>query len=245
MCVKMYDLEAAAELVEPLLGPDTWIMTVQNGIEAPAILGRRYGGERMLAGVSWFASSIAAPGRIVVAGGMAGRPWLEFGEAAGEPAGEASGRVEAIADRFRQAGIDAAGVGDAPALQWQKFCLISATSSAAALTRQAIGVVCADADMRWLLEAAVAETAAVARARGVALAEGIEARVLASIDSMPSTARPSQLTDLLAGKPLELDWLSGAVKRLGAEVGVATPYHAAAYAALKLYRTGDVAGGQP
>ena len=75
--------------------------------------------------------------------------------------------------------------------------------------------------------------------------DDIEARVMASIDTMPAMARPSQLTDLLAGKPLELDWLSGAVKRLGREAGVATPYHDAAYAALKLYRQGATPGASP
>jgi len=232
VCVKMYDLAAALELVAPLLGPSTWVMTLQNGVDAPGMVGDAFGGERVVAGVAWFAGHIEAPGVLAVAGGMGGQPWLQFGAVGGSSA------VPEIAERLKLAGVPAEAVDDAKALLWHKFCLISATSSAAALTRRPIGAIRDDPDMRWLLEGAVAETVAVANACGVNLPPVEAATVMALIDRMPAAATPSQLTDLLAGKPLELDWLSGTVRRLGRQGGVATPYHDVAYAALKPYRDG-------
>jgi 2-dehydropantoate 2-reductase len=234
--VKMYDLDQALNAAAAVLSDDGFVVTLQNGIEAPDIAAKRFGAGRVVAGVSWLAARLASPGRVEVVGGMSGRPWLELGEYAG-PDGD-SERVRALAARLTAAGISAAAVGDTGRLLWQKFCLISATSSAAALTRQAIGAVCADADGRWLIEQAVGETARVARAIGVPLLDGTEAEVVALIASMPAGARPSQLIDLEAGKRLELEWLSGAVRRLGRRAGIATPYHDTAYAALKCFAGG-------
>jgi len=234
LCVKMYDLEAALARLAPLLRADTCLMTLQNGIEAPALAAQAAGGAAVLAAVSWFAARITAPGRIEVAGGMQGRPWLELGAFAGGT----SAPAETLARHLAAAGIGTRVVADTATLLWHKFCLISATSSSAALTRLPIGAVRADPDSRWLIEQAVRETAAVARARGAGLASDIEQQIIALIDSMPAAARPSQLTDLEAGKPLELAWLSGAVCRLGAASGVATPYHRTAYAALAPYARG-------
>lgn len=236
VCVKMYDLADALVLASRCLAEGGFLVTIQNGIEAAAMAADAVGGANVVAGVSWLAARIVEPGVIDVAGGMEGRPWLELGEFAGPRAD--SDRVRQFASLLSLAGVPAAAVERTDVLLWEKFCLISATSSASGLTRQPIGAVRSDPDGRWLIEQAVAETVAVARARGVPLEADAAARTVALIDSMPAAARPSQLVDLEAGKPLELGWLSGAVRRLGADAGMATPYHAVAYAALKPFAPG-------
>ena len=151
---------------------------------------------------------------------------------------EGLARGEMLADMLNAAGVRSVLDPAIEILLWRKFCLISATSSSTALTRQTVGQVRGNPDTRWLIETAVAETASVGRARGVPLSPGTEAEVVALIDGMPEHAKASQLVDLEAGRRLELEWLSGAVRRLGAEAGVPTPYAATAYAALKPYAAG-------
>lgn len=237
LCVKMYDVERAAAQLAPLLRPGGAVLTVQNGIEAPDIVAAAAGGDAVLAGAAFIGGGIEAPGRIRMFGGMTGAPLLAFGPRS--PAGETRGN--ALAALLNEAGVRTTLDPDVDILLWRKFCLISATSASTALTRQTVGTVRSDAGMRWLIETAVAETAAVGRARGVPLAPQTEAEVVALIDGMPAHAKASQLVDLEAGKRLELEWLSGAVRRLGRAAGVPTPLADTAYAALKLYAGGHVA----
>lgn len=125
---------------------------------------------------------------------------------------------------------------------WRKFVLLGATSALTALTRQTLGVVRSDPVLRDVFKAAVRETAAVAEARGISLPDDLEDRILNTLDTVIAAgAKASQLVDLERGKPLELEWLSGAIHRFGAESGVATPVHSAVYAALKPFAGG--AGG--
>lgn len=234
LCVKMYDVEAAARQLAPVLRPGGAVLTVQNGIEAPEIVAAAVGHEAVLAGSAFVGGSIAAPGTIRIFGGMTGAPMLAFG--ALRPQGQARG--EALAVMLNDAGVRTDFDPTIEILLWRKFCLISATSASTALTRQTIGAVRGDPVTRWLIETAVAETAAVGRARGIALPPETVAEVVTLIDGMPEHAKASQLVDLEAGKPLELEWLSGAVRRLGRQVGVPTPLADTAYAALKPYAAG-------
>ncbi|MCZ6741034.1 MAG: 2-dehydropantoate 2-reductase, partial [Alphaproteobacteria bacterium] len=108
-------------------------------------------------------------------------------------------------------------------------------------TGEPIGVIRADPHMRQFLRAAMDEAAAVGRARGIDFAEDYADQRLAFADSLPETMTSSMHHDLAAGKPLELDWLCGAVARMGVEFGVETPVNATVYAALKTRRGGDTA----
>ena len=233
-CVKMYDVATAAALLPPLLRDGAAVLTVQNGIEAPDIVAATVGADAVQAGTAFFGGYIAGPGHVHLSGGMTGTQKLVFGARTAD--GAARGR--ALADALESAGVSTRYDTAIEALLWRKFCLISATSAAMAMTRRPIGPLMRDADTRWLIETAVAETAAVGRARGVPLPPGTEAEVVALIASMAPDSKASQLVDLEAGKPLELDWLSGAVVRLGAEAGVPTPFAETAYAALKPYAAG-------
>lgn len=232
--VKLYDTDAAAAALAPLMGPDTCVLTVQNGIESAARIARAIGAGRVLAGAAYFPANIAAPGEIAYLGCIAGKPQLAFGE----PGAGASARAGTIAGIFDAAGVSVRVCASTELMLWEKFCLVAATSATTALARQPIGVVREDADLRWMLAEAVAEAARVGRRAGVALPEALETQVLRAIDGNPPHGKASQLVDLERGRRLELDGLSGAIVRLGRELGEATPVHATVYAALKPYING-------
>lgn len=233
-CVKLYDTERAAGALRPLLGPETFIVTVQNGVESADRIARIVGDGRTLAGAAYFPANIVAPGEIAYVGRIEGKPHVAFGE----PGAGASRRAHEFAAVCRAAGIDAEACEDTQAMIWEKFCLVAGTSAATALTRQTVGTVRSDPDMRWLLEAAVGEAARIGRALGVALPDDLEAQILALIDRNPPNGKSSQLVDLERGRRLELDGLSGAVVRLGRRTGVPAPVHGTAYAALKPFMDG-------
>jgi 2-dehydropantoate 2-reductase len=232
--VKLYDTDAAAAALAPLLGPNTCVLTVQNGIESAARIARAIGAGRVLAGAAYFPANIAAPGEIAYLGCIAGKPQLAFGE----PGAGVSARAGTIAEIFDAAGVSVSVCASTELMLWEKFCLVAATSATTALARQPIGVVREDADLRWMLAEAVAEAARVGRRAGVALPVALEAQVLRAIDGNPPHGKASQLVDLERGRRLELDGLSGAIVRLGREFGEATPVHATVYAALKPYIDG-------
>jgi len=139
------------------------------------------------------------------------------------------------------AGLAASVAPDIARVLWRKFVLLSGTSAMTALTRRPIGVVRGDPALRRVLHAAIAETAAVAIARGIGLTDGIVSETLAAIDAMAPDMKASQLVDLERGRRLELDYLSGAIVAMGEAAGVPTPVHATVYAALRPFRD----GGEP
>jgi len=237
-CVKLYDTEAAARLMRPVLGEDTFVVTVQNGVESAARIAAVIGPGRTLAGAAYFPANIVAPGEIAWLGRMAGKPLI----ACGEPGGGPSPRAHAFAQVCNEAGVEAAVFDDTERMVWEKFCLMAGSSAATALARQPIGPVRSDPDARWMLARAVGEAAAVGRALGVALPGDIEQRVLGFLDATPANGKSSQLVDLERGRRLELEWLSGTVARLGREHGIPTPIHRTVYAALKPYASGAPEG---
>ncbi len=228
-CVKLYHTEAAAESIAPLLGPETFVVTVQNGVESADRISKFIGTGRTLAGAAYFPGHIVTPGEVAYVGRIEGKPHIAFGESGAGP----SERAIAFAHICNSAGIDATVFEDTDISIWEKFCLIAGTSSSTALSRQTIGAVRDDPDMNWVLTQAVGEAARVGRKLGIALGNDIEARTLDFINHNPGHGKSSQLIDLERGSPLELEGLSGAVVRLGKQVGVPTPVHATVYAALK------------
>lgn len=233
-CVKIYDTEKAAKMLLPLLGHQTFVVTVQNGVESAQQLSRVIGKGRTLSGAAYFPANIAAPGKIEYVGRIGGKPHIAFGE----PGGGASERAQVFASLCRSAAIDAQVFDDTEAMIWEKFCLVAATSAATAVTRQTVGAVRNDPDLRWLLHQAIAEAAQTARKIGVNLDEHLEARTLDFIDQNPPGGKASQLVDLERGRQLELEGLSGTVVRLGRQSGISTPVHATVYAALKPFKDG-------
>ena len=233
-CVKLYDTDAAANAIAPVVGPDTMVLTLQNGIESVRTVGAVVGAQAMLGGAAYFPSNITAPGEVTYFGKMATHPHIVFGE----PGGGDSERVRALVKTCHAAGIEAVGCADTDVMLWEKFLLVVGNSASTGLTRCTVGAVRGDPDMRWLLREAVAEAERVGRAAGVAFAADVLDRVMAALESNPADGKSSQLADLENGRRLELDGLSGAIVRLGRELGVPTPVHATVYAGLKPFRDG-------
>ena len=234
-CVKLYDTESAAAQLEPMLADHTVVVTLQNGVESQQRIGNVIGEERVVSGAAYFPASIKAPGEIVFKGPIPGKPLVEVGE------GQGNSRLLAaqLIQEFQAAGVTAALNKDASLMLWEKFCWIAGVSGVTAVTRQPIGIVRIDPDMRALFVNCVHGCAAVGRAAGVTLDLALEERLMGLLESNPAEGKSSLLVDLERGRPLELDGLSGAVHRLGQKYHVATPVTSSVYAALKSFRLGD------
>ena len=232
-CVKLWDVDIAAEACKPLIGPDTAVICFQNGVDAEdrvaAVLGERHA----VGGVAAIAALIEEPGVIRHTGTMA---WLKYGE----PNGGASPRLEAFDAACKKAGFEASVSPDITADIWRKFAFLAPLAGTTAATRMPIGPILADPDARRLFADLIAETVAVGRARGARLEDGIEDKQVAFAEGLPGEMKASMLGDLERGNRLELEWLTGAVVRLGRELGVPTPVSDTVYAVLKLHAERNV-----
>ena len=229
--VKLYDAEAAAAAAMPLVGPDTGVVTLQNGVDSTEVLSRALGREHVIGGVAHIASVIAEPGVIRHTGTMAN-------VVIGELDGARSERVGALAAALQPAGVDHQISERIRHDIWDKMAFLSSFAGLTALMRLPIGPIREDAETRAMLRAALSEACAVAGAKGVALAEDFVDRTLVRCDRLPYEMKSSMLQDLERGRRLELPWLSGAIVRIGRELGVPTPTHALIATALKLHAEG-------
>ena len=224
--VKLFDTEAVAEACRPIVGPETAVVSLQNGVEAVDILNGFFGRERVIGGTVGVATVISEPGVIAQTGLF---NFMTFGE----QDGSRSSRGEALVSACEAAGITATLSNDVDVDIWMKFVMLTALSNMTCVTRLPIGRLREIPETRAMLESCVAEAVAVGRARGVSLPdEAVEQRV-AAFDQLPAEMVASMLHDLTAGKSLELERLGGAVVRLGAAASVSTPTQAFCYNALK------------
>lgn len=224
--VKLFDTEAVAETCRSIVGPETTVVSLQNGVEAVDILNGVFGCERVMGGTVGIATVISEPGVITQTGLF---NFMTFGE----QDGSRSLRGTALVSACEAAGITATLSDDVDVDIWMKFVMLSALASMTCVTRLPIGRLREIPETRFMLEACVAEAVAVGHARGVALpGDAVEQRV-AAFDGLPLDMVASMLHDLTAGKPLELERLGGAVVRLGAAAGIPTPTQAFCYNALK------------
>lgn len=225
LAVKTWQVTEAARAMAPMVGPDTIVIPLQNGVEAAGDLATVLGEKHVLAGLCGTVSWVAGPGRIR---NIPGANFIRFGELD-------NARTER-AERFRatleNAGIFADIPTDIDAALWQKLLFNASVGGVGAVTRAPIGVTRALPESRALLEASLRETVAVARARGVALADTSVADMLGVIDGMVPEVTTSMHRDIMDGKPSELEAWTGAVVRLGAASGVPTPVHSFIYGAL-------------
>ena len=231
LMVKLYDVESAAKQIVPMLGATTGVVALQNGVEAPDILAKTIGPQHAMGGSIYIPAKIGEPGVIVHGGGFAK---VVFGERDGR----LSDRAQALQRAFQAADVEAEISTDVEATLWTKFVMLSAVSATNAITRGPTGPVLQDPDMRAMFIAAMRETEAVARARGVNLEADIVTEQIKLAEAFPPDVKASLLQDLEAGKRLEVGYLSGTVSRMGAELGVPTPVHSTIYAALKPFANG-------
>jgi 2-dehydropantoate 2-reductase len=224
--VKLYDLAASSQQLRPMIGLETTLVPVQNGVTAPEEIGAIVGATHVVGGVVFVNSTVVAPGVVHCKSDINS---LIFGELDGR----ASQRVAAFREVCVSAGIDARVSDSVQTEQWRKFVPVAGLSAISCLSRQPIGPIREDRKLRALYRQAMTEVVALATAKGVALESGIVERMLALAERYQPEAKVSMLEDLEAGKPLELDWLSGYVSREARQLGVATPFHDVAYACLK------------
>lgn len=230
--VKGFDAAAAADRLAPAVGLTTAILSLLNGVEAVDLLAERHGVARVLGGSAYFPAVIAAPGVIRHTGPLT-RTVL------GELAGGVSPRVELLARRFRDAGVDAE-ISDRILVDlWHKFVMLAAYSAIACLTRLPLRGIMGDAETAALYRQGMEETAAVARARGIGIAADIVERNFDfSLRVADPDTRASMLEDLERGRPIEVAHLSGHVAAEGRRLGVPTPFHRMAWQALHPYIAG-------
>ncbi|HSU82228.1 MAG TPA: 2-dehydropantoate 2-reductase [Thermoanaerobaculia bacterium] len=230
VAVKSYSLAEIAPAARLMAERGAVVLPLLNGVEAAdRLIEAGVPGERVLGGLTEISAVRIGPGiverrspfqRVVV----------------GERAGGGSERAERIATAFREAGAEARASNDITVDLWRKLAFISTMSAACGLARTSIGPVRAAPLGNLLIERALREVTAVARARGVPLPADVEEKLLGFVSGLPDAMKPSFLLDLESGGPTELDDLSGAVSRLGRQAGVETPVHDVATAALSAGR---------
>jgi 2-dehydropantoate 2-reductase len=230
-CVKLWDVESAGEAIRPLVGPDTAVIPVQNGVDAAERLVGVLGPAAVMGGTVGISATIASPGVIRQTGTFM---TMTFGELDGR----ASPRGERFLALCQKAGFQATLTDSIATAIWMKFILLTAMSGGTAITRLPIGKLRDDPEIFSMFEAIMRETEAVGRACGVKLPQGAADKPLAGLRGNPPTMMASMAHDLLRGNRLELPWLAGKVVALGKQHGVPTPVNATIYAALKPYANG-------
>jgi 2-dehydropantoate 2-reductase len=235
--VKTWQVPAAADAMRPLLGPETYVVPLQNGIETPALLADKLGVEHVVGGLCGAFSFVAGPGHIRHIGG---RTFIKFGELDNAK----TERVERLRQAFDRAGVAVDVPADIHVALWEKCMLVVPFGGLGAVTRAPIGVLMTVPETRKLIGRGMEEIYHVARARKIPLSDDIVARSMAFLDTTTPSGTSSLQRDIAAGKQSELDAWMGAVVRFGEEVGVATPLHAFLYASLlplELRARGEVA----
>jgi len=229
--VKLWDTETAGRQTRPLVGPDTRVITLQNGVDSVERLAPILGDDATIGGATYVVTTIARPGVIRHTGAMAK---VRCGRLDRRPDAVLAGCVEEL----KAASIDAT-LSDHMLLDlWKKFVLLSGTSGITASTRQPLGAVRDDEHMRAFFYKLMHETMAVGRAAGVEFPPDFPAELDRSVAGFAPAMKASMANDLDAGNRLELDWLAGKVVALGRQYGIATPAQEAVYAILKPYRMG-------
>lgn len=230
-CVKMWDVESAGERIKPLIGPDTAVIPLQNGIDAAERLTPILGPNAVMGGVAQISASIAAPGMIRQVGTFMR---IIFGELDGKR----TPRGEAFLALCQRANFETVLSEQIVTELWLKFILLATNASVMALTRRPIGELRDDPDMRPHFIAAYQEVIDVGRASGAALPADTLDRMLTFNRNAPPTMKASMALDLDRGNRIELPWLGGKVVEMGRKLGVPTPTHSLMYAALKPYVMG-------
>lgn len=226
VATKAWQLPESIEQLKPLVGGQTMILPLLNGMEHMDLLLDAFGSDHVVGGLCRISSFIAAPGHITHVGV---KPFISFGELNREK----SERVEKLKDVFSALdGIDVEVPEDILASMWGKFILICSTSGVGAVTRQPFGVIRIIPESRAMLKASVEETVHVGRAKGVNLSSDIIDVIMKRIDGFPETMVASMQKDIMEGRPSELEAQTGAVVRMGHALDILVPTHEFIYASL-------------
>ena len=237
VCIKAYSLDGILPLLPSLVGPETMILSVQNGIDNEDRIASAVGPGPVLGAVAQVSSFIQGPGAVGQTGGP-GRLII------GEMAGGESARTARLLTVLRSAGIAAEVRPDIRLALWEKFVFICGVSGVTAVTRLPLGPVFADEETAALMRATLDEVVAVARAEKVPVGPRFTEQTVAQMRTLEPWMRGSMAQDLLDGRRLELDTLNGTVVRLGRAHAVAVPVNWTIYAALRPFAAGapDIPG---
>jgi 2-dehydropantoate 2-reductase len=226
MGVKAWQVPDAAQAIRPLIGPETFVLPLQNGVEASVQLAEVLGAKHVIAGLCRIISLIVGPGHIRHVGAD---PLVQFGELDNR----ASNRVEILRQTFAKAqGLSVEVPPDIQVALWRKFLFIVSWSGVGAVTRSPVGVFRSLPQTRQMLRQGMQEVFNVARALGIALQQDVVNETLTIMDGFPPNGTASMQRDIIEGRPSELEAQNGAVVRLGQTVGVDTPLNAFIYQCL-------------
>lgn len=232
LCVKTYQNETAIPLMVPLVGADTTVLCLQNGVDSYLTAMKLLGDEAVLPGAVFIEASRLGSGEVRQTGSLV-RVIL------GETDGRETPRCLAIRDAFLDSRIPAEVLPDIEVGQWEKFLFIATMAGVTSIARATLAELMPQLHWRKVVNACLAEIDTVARASGVNLPSDIVSRTISYIEEHVADLEASMHHDLVAGRPLELDALNGAVVRAGLDSGVPTPINDTIYAMLKRYQEGS------
>src|SRR5512138_683379 len=224
-CVKTYNTDEAAEAIRPAVGPQTAVLSLQNGIDAAERIGKVVGVEHVVGGTTWLSSAVESPGII--------KQVSQFRRIVlGELGGGRSERVQSIYEALNQTGITVEVSEDIRKILWTKFVFIASASSLGSLTRLPIGEYRSIPETRSLVSSIMREVEALARAQGVQVDSDVVQKSLDFVDNAAPHIKPSMQLDVENGRRTELESMVGVIGRKGRELGVPTPAADFVYAAL-------------
>ena len=232
--VKAYDNLTALPMLAPMMGPETVVLTLQNGVDSVDEVAAVVGGPRVLGGTTYVATALEAPGLIVQTGVHRS---IIFGEVFGDRS-RITPRVQALADVLATADIQVTPVPDARVPIWDKFVYLVAFSGFTGAARLPIGHLWKDPRARDTFYACSREVAAIAKAEGVTISANRFDTLKEYMDHIPPTTRSSLLIDLEQGKRIEVEALQGAAVRRAQKHGLPTPIISTLYAVLKPWEEG-------
>ena len=217
--VKAHQVADAAPGLQPLLHENTFVVPLQNGVEAADVLGQALGADHVVGGLCGTVSFVVAPGHIRSLGEI---NFIRFGELDNQ----SSARTEMLRDIFLGAGVKAEIPANIQKALWEKFLFVVSVGGVSAVSEQPVGAVREDPETRRMLELSMREIADLAAAHGVSLDHDVVARTLSFVDELPPDGTASLQRDLADGKPSELDAWNGAVVRLARASGREVPVNA-------------------
>jgi len=240
VAVKTYDNPAALPLIIPMLGDDSAVLTIQNGVDSAQEISAVIGEAPVIGGTTYIATAVAAPG-VIEQTGIHRR--IVFGEVFGTLP-RLSGRVRAIHDALNSADIQSEPVDDGRAPIWEKFIFLVTLAGFTGAARLAIGPLWSDSVIRAQFLDGCREVERVARAEGVPVRSDVLDRIDAYVSALPGTMRSSLLIDLSQGKRIEVEALQGSIVRRAAKAGIPVPIMSTLYALLKPWENGPLRGVQ-
>ena len=224
-CVKTYNTDEAAQAIRSIVGPQTVVLSLQNGIDAAERIGKAVGMEHVIGGATWLSSAVEAPGVI--------KQISQFRRIVlGELAGGTSERIQSIYEVLNQTGITVEISENIRKVLWTKFVFIAAVSGIGSLTRLGMGDYRSIPESRGLLSSIMHEVEALARAQDITLDNDVVAKSLEFIDNSGPHIKPSMQLDVESGRRTELESMIGVIGRKGRELGVPTPVVDFVYASL-------------